>query len=104
MVEKDLKLKVIIYQIMKNYNIIIDGKNFYDHSIHSDIQQIGIVGQWKTLDNNDNDRDASNDQSMFVLAVLEKIKEKRVKLSRGSLTVLKQLVHYEGARVKLTST
>ena len=41
---------------------------------------------------------------MFVLAVLEKIKETRVKLSRGSLTALKQLAHYEEARVKLTNT
>ena len=48
MVEKDLKLKVIIYQIMKNYNIIIDGKNFYDHSIHSDIQRYKEIRKLST--------------------------------------------------------
>ena len=34
------------------------------------IQQIGFVGRFKTLDNNGNATDASNDQSMFVLTIL----------------------------------
>ena len=40
------------------------------------IQQVEFVGQLKKLDANDSPADtASNDQSMFVLTILEKIKE-----------------------------
>ena len=37
---KDLKPEGIIYKksIMKNYNTIINGKNFYDQAIDSDIK------------------------------------------------------------------
>ena len=52
------------------------------------IQQIEFVGKVKKLDHNENDTDAGNDQSMFVLAILEKIKETRLKFSQGSVTVL----------------
>ena len=38
---------------------------------------------------------------MFVLKILEKIKETRIKLSQRSVTVLKKMVNYEEARVKL---
>ena len=41
------------------------------------IQQEEFVGQLKKLDANDNPADAAgNDQSMFVLTILEKIKER----------------------------
>ena len=42
----------------------------------------------KKPDAEDNATDASNDQSMFVLTILEKIKETRLKFSQGSVTVL----------------
>ena len=42
-------------------------------------QQLELVGQLKKLDNDDNATDAGNDQSMYVLILLEKIKEKRLK-------------------------
>ena len=110
---------------MKNYNVIINGKNFFHQLIDSDlkqdeeirnlttgqgedyttrclldydyiknlyrliavglirqieldadlktIQQIEFIGQVKKLDNNANATDADNDQSLFVLTILEKI-------------------------------
>ena len=53
------------------------------------IQQIEFVGKLKKLDAEDNATDAGdNDQSMFVLIILEKINETRLKFSQGSVTVL----------------
>ena len=52
------------------------------------IQQLEFVGKLKKLDDNDNGADGGNDQSMFVLTILEKIKEIRLKISQGSVTVL----------------
>ena len=46
------------------------------------IQQIEFVGQLKKVNNAVN-----NPESIFILMILEKIKEKRLKLSQGSLTV-----------------
>ena len=125
---------------IKNYNVIITGKDFYDQPIDPDIkwyqeirklptgqsedyttrrlldydyiknhyrliaidlrrqkeldadpkaiQQIGFVGQLKELDAEDNTTDADNDQYMFVLTILEKIKEARLKFSQRGVTVL----------------
>ena len=125
--------------MIKNYNTIINGKNFCDGAIDSDIkrfeeirklitgqvedyttgclldyeyiknhyrliavdlsrqkkldadpkatQQIEFVGQLKKLDTDDNAKDASDDQSMLVLTISEKIKEMRLKFSQGSVTV-----------------
>ena len=122
--------------LIKNYNVIINGKNFYDQAIDSDIkryeeirksttgqdedytigclldynyiknhyrliavdlsrqkeldadpkaiQQIEFVGKLKKLDAYGNATDAGNDQSMFVLTILEKIKETRLKFSHKS--------------------
>ena len=42
----------------------------------------------KKLDDNDNAIDDGNDQSMFVLTILEKIKETRLKFSPGNITIL----------------
>ena len=38
---KDLKLKDIIQQkgVIDNYNVIINGKDFYEHAINSDIKR-----------------------------------------------------------------
>ena len=53
------------------------------------IQQIEFVGQLKKKqDNNGNATYAGNDQSMFVLMILGKIKETRWTLSQRSMTVL----------------
>ena len=52
------------------------------------IQQIEFFGQLKRLDNNSNATDPGNDQSRFVLKILEKIKETRIKFSQRSVTVL----------------
>ena len=41
---------------------------------------------------------------MFVLAILEKIKETRLKFSQGSVTVLQKMANYQEARDKLTNT
>ena len=46
------------------------------------IQQIEFVGQLKKVNNTVN-----NPESIFILMILEKRKEKRLKLSQGSLTV-----------------
>ena len=46
------------------------------------IQQIEFVGQLKKVNNAIN-----NPESIFILMILEKRKEKRLKLSQGSLTV-----------------
>ena len=42
----------------------------------------------KKLGDDGNSPDAGNDQSMFVLTSLEKIKQTRLKFSQGSVTVL----------------
>ena len=52
------------------------------------IQQVEFVGQLKKLGADGNATDAGNPQSMFVLVILEKIKETRLKFSQGSVTVL----------------
>ena len=41
---------------------------------------------------------------MFVLTILEKIKETRLKFSQGSVTALQKMVSYQEARVELTNT
>ena len=48
------------------------------------IQQIEFIGQLKNADG----RNANGTQHMFTLAILEKIKEERLKFSHGSITVL----------------
>ena len=47
-----------------------------------------FVGQRQKLDKIGNAADAGADQTIFVLTILEKIKEVRLKLSQGSVTVL----------------
>ena len=50
------------------------------------IQQIEIVGQLKKLDAAAADDD--DDESMFILTILVKIKETRLKYSQGNVTIL----------------
>ena len=52
------------------------------------IQQIEFVGEAKKIDSKGNTTEAGNDQSMFALTSLEKIKETRLTFSKGSVTVL----------------
>ena len=68
------------------------------------VHQIEFVGELKKLDGNGNATNAGNDQSMFVLTLLEKIKETRIRFSQGGVTVLQKMVNYEEARVNLTNT
>ena len=63
------------------------------------IQQIEFVGQLMKPNNNNNVI-----ESMFVLTILEKIKETRFKFSQGSVTVLKKMGNYQEARVNRTNT
>ena len=51
------------------------------------IQQIEIVGQLKKLDAAAADDD-DDDESMFILTILVKIKETRLKYSQGNVTIL----------------
>ena len=128
----------ILKGITKNYNVIVNGKNFHDQPIYSDIkryeeirksttgqgedyttgclliyeyiknykliavdlsrqeeldtnpkaiQQIEFVGQLKNIDA----ENADSIQSMFILTILEKIKETRLKFSQGSVTDLQKI-------------
>ena len=52
------------------------------------IKQIGSVGRLKRLDNDGNATDAWADNCIFFLTILEKIKETRLKISQGSVTIL----------------
>ena len=52
-----------------------------------EILQIKFVGQLKKLDNNGHTTDADNDWLIFILMILEKIKETRLKFCQGSLMV-----------------
>ena len=52
------------------------------------IKQIEFVVQLKKLDDNGYSTNADNEQSMFILTILEKLRETRLTFSRGSLTVL----------------
>ena len=61
------------------------------------IQQIKFVGQLKNVDGMNADRA----ESIFILTILEKIKETRLKLPQGSVTVLHKMVNYQEARGEL---
>ena len=53
------------------------------------IQQLEFTGELKKLNANNNPTDTGNsDQYIFVLMILETIKETRLKFSQGSVTVL----------------
>ena len=52
------------------------------------IQKLEFVGQLQKLDDDGNARDAGNGQSIFLLTILEKIKETRFRFFQESVTVL----------------
>ena len=64
------------------------------------IQKVEYVGQLKNVDGITTD----GIQSMFILTIFEKIKEKRLKFSQGSVTVLQIMENYQEAIVTLTNT
>ena len=138
--------------VIDNFNIIINGKNFYDQAIDSDLKQyegirklttgqggdytigclldyeyikshyrliavdlsrqnelgadpkaiqlIEFVGQLKNVDGINVD----GTQKMFVLIILEKIKETRLKFPQGTVAALQKMANYQEVRVKLTNT
>ena len=64
-----------------------------------------VMFLWKNLGDDNNATDVGNgDQSMFDIAILEKIKEMRSKFFPGSATVLQKMTNCQEARVKLTNT
>ena len=61
------------------------------------IQQIEVVYQLKNVDS----ENVNDTQFMFVLKFLEKIKEIRLKLSQGKVTILEKVTNYEEASIQL---
>ena len=79
------------YDYIKNHYRIIAVDLNRQKELDADpkaIQQIEFVGQLKNVDNDYNAIDADGRQSMFILTILEKIKETRLKLSQESVKVL----------------
>ena len=79
------------FDYIKNYYRLIAVDLSRQKELDADpkaIQQIEFVGLLKKLDDNDNVTDDSNDQSMFVLTILEKIKETKLNFSQGNVIVL----------------
>ena len=79
------------YDYIKDHYILIAVDSSRQKEVDADpkvIQQTEFVGQLKKLADDDNATAAGNDQSMFILTILEKIKETRLKFSQGSVTVL----------------
>ena len=85
------------YEYVKNHYRLVAVDLSKQKELDADpkaIQQIELVGQLK----NDNNQIVAN-ESMFVLTILEKMKEARLKFSQGRVTVKLQ-----ETRVKLTNT
>ena len=79
------------YDYIKNHYRLIAVDLSRQKNLDTDpkaIHQIEFVGQLKNLGDNGNDKDVGNDQSMFVLTILENIKDTWLKFSLGSVTVL----------------
>ena len=73
------------YDYIKNHYLLIAVDLSRQKELDADqkaIQQIEFAGQLKKLNGDD------NAESMFVLTILENIKETRLKLSQASVTVL----------------
>ena len=64
------------------------------------IKQREFVGQSKDVDGINPDEA----ESMFILTILETIKETRLKSSQGGVTVLQTMTNYQETTVKLTNT
>ena len=67
------------------------------------IQQIEFVGQLKKKKDNGNATNAGGNQNMFVLVILEIIKETKLKFSQRGIIVLQKMGNPEEVRVKLTN-
>ena len=90
------KMHYLRKDIVKNCSLIIIGKNFYEQPIDSNIKQdeeitklaiihqAGLIGKLKHADG----VNINCLQSMFVLTILENIKEMRLKFYQRSVTVL----------------
>ena len=53
-----------------------------------------FVRQFKKLDDNGYATDPGSDESMFVLTILVKVKEKRLKFSERRVIVLQKITNY----------
>ena len=74
------------YDYIRNHYMLIAVDLKRQKELNADpkaIQQIAFVGQLKKLNNANN-----NPESMFILTILEKNKEPRLKFSKGSVTLL----------------
>ena len=92
----DSKMRYLRKDIVKNCSLIIIGKNFYEQPIDSNIKQdeeiiklaiihqVGLIGKLKHVDG----VNINCLQSMFILTILENIKEMRLKFYQRSVTVL----------------
>ena len=81
---------MLYYEYIKNLYRLIEVDLSLQKELYANpksIQQIEFDGQLKKLDNSVNSTDVDDEQSMFVVTILEKIKETRLKFSKGSLTV-----------------
>ena len=82
---------LLVYEYIKNHYRLLAVDLGRQKELNADpkaIKQIEIVGKLKNLDDDGNAAATSNDQSMFVLTILEKINETRTTFSQGSITVL----------------
>ena len=82
---------ILDYDYIKNHYILIATDLCRQKELDADpkaIQQIEFVGKLKRRNDDVNATDTTgNDQPMFILTNLAKIKEKRLKFSQGSLAV-----------------
>ena len=62
-----------------------------------------LVGWLKILDDNNNATDGYGRKSILVLMILEKVKEKRLKISQRRVTVSWKKANYEEVRFTFTN-
>ena len=82
---------LLVYEYIKNHYGLIAVDLSWQKKLDAypkENQQIDLVGQLKKLDGDDNATDTGNDQSIFILTILEKVKETRLIFSQGSIKVL----------------
>ena len=81
-----MRITLLDYEyVKKHYRLIavdLSRQKEFDADPNA-VQQIEFVRQLKKLEDDDD-----NAESMFVLTILEKIKDTRFKFSQGSVTVL----------------
>ena len=82
-----MKIKPLDYEYIKNHYRLIAIDLSRQRKLDANqkpIQQIEFFGQSKNVDGTN----ADEAESMFILTILEKIEETRLKFSQGSVTVL----------------